>query len=85
MQFNKEKNCYYFLCPYQDCQLLIEVKKEDINCQIFRHGVYKENYKMLEPHLEKKECLRLKNNNLIYGCGKPFKFNGEKVEKCDYI
>ena len=85
MEFDKEKNCYYFYCPHQECQMLIEVKKEDINCKIFRHGIYKKNYKMLDPHLKKSECDRLKENDLIYGCGKPFKFDGVKVEICDYI
>ena len=45
------------------------------------------NPQQIQPHLPQQECEFLKNNNLIYGCGKPFKIteNGTKVEKCDYI
>lgn len=85
MFFDEKNGSYYFQCPHQDCKLLIEVKKKEINCKIFRHGIYKDNYKILDPHLKKEECLRLKKENLIYGCGKPFKFDGEKVEICDYL
>lgn len=85
VEYNNENNCYYFHCPYKDCNMLIEVKKDMINCKIFRHGIYKNNFNMMNPHEKKEECIRLKENNLIFGCGKPFKFDGEKVEICDYI
>lgn len=68
-------------CPH--CQGSIEVK--ELNCQIFRHGVLKSNGQPISPHLPKAECDRLFQQKLIYGCGKPFRFNGHEIEKCDYI
>ena len=56
MFFDEKNGSYYFQCPHQDCKLLIEVKKKEINCKIFRHGIYKDNYKILDPHLKKEEC-----------------------------
>ena len=62
---------------------------EQINCAIFRHGVYRTNYNQINPHLSKNECDKLINGDLIYGCSKPF-----QIEKkndiwiaiiCDYI
>jgi len=56
---------------------------------IYRHGVYKETLKQIDPHMKKEECDRLANKGLIYGCGKPFKIikeNGKyKIFKCEYI
>jgi hypothetical protein len=76
-------------CP--NCLDLIIINKSDFNCKIFRHGVYKINNKQIDPHLNKNECDRLFKEELIYGCGKPFKLlvdeKEEKyaTEKCDYI
>jgi hypothetical protein len=44
----------------------------------------------MNPHSSKEECDKMKNDDVIYGCGKPFRvFQDEshamKVEKCDYI
>lgn len=62
---------------------------EQLNCGIFRHGIYKSTLQQMEPHLSKKECLRLVNNNEIIGCGKPFRVTIQKntfqVDICDYI
>ena len=74
-------------CPH--CNEKIIISKNELNCCIFRHGIYKSSYEQIDPHLNKQECDRLKNNNLIYGCGKPFKIfqknNNYLSEKCDYI
>ena len=39
--------------------------------------------------MKKEECIRLKNEDIIYGCGMPFKLINENdqiyLEKCDYI
>ena len=74
-------------CPH--CNLMIFVFINEFNCRIFRHGIYKDNFRQIDPHLPKVECDRLKNNDLIIGCGKPFKLadtnNGTKAIKCDYI
>lgn len=75
-----------FLCPH--CIANIIIAKNEINCGIFRHGVYKIDNKQIDPHLSKQECDRLYNTNSIYGCGKPFKLVNNAqwtIEKCDYI
>ena len=72
-------------CPH--CSKFIIIEK--INCGIFRHGIIKSTLKQMEPHLPKDKCDHLKEENLIFGCGKPFQIlivNGEMVvQKCDYI
>lgn len=74
---------YYIKCPHCDIDILI--LSSEINCKIFRCGVYKKDGKSINPHASKNECDRLFKENLIYGCGKPFKFDGKKLEICDYI
>jgi len=78
---------YIFSCPH--CNQEIEVKKNELNCCIFRCGIYKNNYNQIPPHSSKIECNRLKNLDLIFGCSKPFKFiiidNVKKIIICDYI
>ena len=83
--YDKEKKSYYLECPHDDCKSLIIVEEKDINCKIFRHGVYKKDLKGIPPHTKMEECIRLKKEDLIYGCGRPFLFDGKKVEICDYI
>jgi hypothetical protein len=63
----------------------VEIKHADIACTIFRHGIYKHTGKQLSPHLCKKACDALATRKLIWGCGKPFKFDGTSVAVCDYI
>ena len=74
-------------CPH--CKDYIFVYLKEFNCKIFRHGVYKDSLKQINPHLPKKDCDKLKDNDLILGCGKPFKLiqKDDKIiaEKCDYI
>ena len=80
-----KNNEFEVKCPHCEEYIIIE----QINCAIFRHGIYKTNFIQINPHLPKNECDKLINNNLIYGCGKPF-----RIEKnndvwvaicCDYI
>lgn len=72
-------------CPHCEEYVVIE----QINCAIFRHGVMKTNLAQINPHLAKSECDKLKEQDLIYGCGKPFKIVNENNEwkaiECDYI
>ena len=63
----KEKE-FEVICPHCQCHVIIE----QINCCIFRHGIYKNNFNQINPHLSKSECEYLIKNELIYGCGKPF-------------
>ena len=65
-------------CPHCGGKVIIE----QINCGIFRHGVYK-NGAQVNPHMSKEECDRIKSD--IYGCGKPFKIEQNKAVICDYI
>jgi hypothetical protein len=62
---------------------------EKLNCGIFRHGIYKKNGKQLDPHSSKELCDKVTEENLIYGCGKPFQIVQETgtyiVKKCKYI
>ncbi len=56
-------------CPH--CQQLIEILA--INCAIFRCGIYRQTGEQLPPHLSKEECDRVAEQQLIFGCGKPFR------------
>uniref|UniRef100_A0A6C0KRL1 Uncharacterized protein n=1 Tax=viral metagenome TaxID=1070528 RepID=A0A6C0KRL1_9ZZZZ len=62
---------YHVICPH--CQGGILIHKSEVNCAIFRHGVYKTNMQQIPPHLPKEECDRLASAQLIEGCGKPFR------------
>jgi hypothetical protein len=72
-------------CPHCGEYVIIE----QINCAIFRHGVMKNNLVQINPHLAKNECDKLKELDLIYGCGKPFKVILQDNQwigiECDYI
>ncbi len=82
-------------CPH--CQEFVTILENELNCKIFRHGVYIHNMQPINPHSSKEECENLKKNNLIYGCSKPFQIielnddkdkdniKSYKVEICDYI
>ena len=83
IHFDEKENIYYFECPH--CKDVCAVHKNDIRCTIFRHAVYKKNLKFVNPHASQKECERWIKEDLIYGCTKPFKFDGKKVEICGYI
>lgn len=78
-----DNNIYRFKCPH--CNINIEVLKNQVNCKIFRCGIYKSTGKPIPPHTKKPECDRLVNQNLIYGCSKPFTMDGKNVNICDYI
>jgi hypothetical protein len=75
---------YLFTCPH--CNGYIIVHRHELNCRIFRHGVYKDIIEPIPPHTSKVECDRLIAENLIEGCGKPFRINDSmEAVKCDYI
>jgi hypothetical protein len=79
------KNDLTVLCPHCNLYVLIH----EINCAIFRHGVYKKDNQQMNPHASKEECDKCINENLIIGCGKPFKLvlenNVYNAIICDYI
>jgi hypothetical protein len=71
-------------CPH--CQGCMIIHKNEINCRIFRHGVMIKTQKQINPHEKKHICDMLKKNDLIYGCGKPFRLNNDNIpEICEYI
>tara|TARA_Y100000816_G_scaffold150197_1_gene106879 strand:- start:1083 stop:1349 length:267 start_codon:yes stop_codon:yes gene_type:complete len=81
------------VCPH--CESMMELIKSQINCAIYRHGVYKSTGQQIDPHAKKEICDKLVETDSIYGCGKPFKLFQNKnpisktieyyVEKCDYV
>lgn len=74
-------------CPH--CNETVQINILEINCAIFRHGVYKDTLQPISPHSSKEFCDSLVERDFIYGCGKPFKLlienNEYKTEICDYI
>lgn len=78
---------YVFRCRH--CNEDFVVNRNDFNCMILRHGVYKENMNNMNPHAPQSECDQLFQDGLIFGCGKPLKIievDGTfDVIICDYI
>jgi len=71
-------------CPH--CEDTIIIYKNEINCRIFRHAVYKKSKRPVNPHLSESKCKSLIKSKKVYGCCKPFKLNdSDKAEICDYI
>jgi hypothetical protein len=72
-------------CPHCKEYILIE----QLNCGIFRHGTFKHDGKQIDAHSNKNVCDYYVENNMIYGCGKPFQLflenNIIKIVICDYI
>jgi len=67
-------------CPHCSCYVdIIEV-----NCGIFRHCIYKDG-KQFYQHSTKELCDTAIEQNLVYGCGKPFRIIDGNVTTCDYI
>jgi len=72
-------------CPH--CKGYVEIIQ--INCAIFRHAIFILSGKQIDPHTTKDLCEQYIKDNLIYGCGKPFRIvikdNILITEICDYI
>jgi hypothetical protein len=77
----------FFNCPHCSKEILVFLK--DINCRIFRCGIFKDTFKQIDPHLPLHKCQQLIKENKIYGCAKPFEIiiNNNKyfIRICDYI
>jgi hypothetical protein len=82
-----QDNYIIVICPH--CTDYIYINTVEFNCKIFRHRVYKQTHRQIDPHLNKVECDRLYNENQIYGCGKPFILVEQDSRYstiiCDYI
>ena len=81
-------NQYHFKCP--NCDISIIVFKNELNCNIFRHAIFKDSYKQVHPHLSKEDCDFLLLNDKVFGCCKPFQIITDKNMQlhaviCDYI
>jgi hypothetical protein len=74
-------------CP--TCGGTILIYKNELNCRIFRHAVYKNNLQNINPHASKVECDKLVQENRIHGCARPFQVtisnNIFTAVLCDYI
>ena len=69
-------------CPH--CQQLIEIV--ELNCRIFRCGVYKNTGQPIPPHASRQECDQFIERDEIFGCGKPFRIDeSNSAVVCDYI
>jgi len=78
-------------CPHCKYPILIE----QLNCRIFRHGVFKIDGNQIDPHSPKELCDYYVKNGLILGCSKPFKIISNQHSTnnddqfiaviCDYI
>jgi hypothetical protein len=87
---DKTKRVYFIIkCP--NCFNDIFIYKDEINCHIFRHAVFKDTLQNINPHTPKDECDRLVNAGLVIGCAMPFQIilmdtsTDIMAEKCDYI
>lgn len=69
------------ICP--NCDNYIEIL--ELNCCIFRHGVYKVSKQQINPHSPKDVIEQLIKDDLILGCGKPFKIVNGLAVVCEYI
>jgi hypothetical protein len=76
---------FILTCPHCKNSFIVE----KINCAIFRHAVYKNSGKQIDPHASQELCNQLIITEQIYGCGKPMKviqINNEYLAiECDYI
>ena len=70
-------------CPH--CEDSLIIYKKELRCRVFRHGVYINNNKPINPHMPKNKCELLVKEKKIFGCGKPFRINKDKAEICGYI
>ncbi len=79
-----ENKRFYFECPH--CSVTVEVPRDWVACTIFRCGAYRTaGLPPIGPHTSRAECERLVREGLIWGCGRPFKFDGLRVSICEYI
>ena len=82
-EFDANSGMYIITCPH--CSNLLVVGKDEIRCKIFRHAVYKSTMEFIYPHTPKEKCEALVSAGVVYGCGKPFWFDGQTLSTCDYI
>ena len=80
--YSIEDETYYFLCPW--CEMMTSVHNTEIRCTIFRHANFKD-FSFVPPHASEDVCKSWLKDGIVWGCTKPFIFDGKTVKKCDYI
>lgn len=68
-------------CPH--CGGAVEII--ELSCGIFRHGVMIATSLQMDAHASEEICNNLIEQNLIYGCGKPFRIESNVAIVCDYL
>ena len=80
---NYRKDAIEFCCPH--CPTRIIVMNNEFNCRIFRCGQYMDKNKnmiQVPPHASEAEVNALKKtSNRFFGCGNPFRLQGEVGQK----
>lgn len=74
---------FYFPCPH--CSMMCQVPRNEIRCTIFRHAVFKKDFSFVPPHASKATCDKWIEDDIVYGCARPFKFDGKTVSIIGYI
>ena len=81
--FMRAAEDFIISCPH--CGGVVSIPRDGVRCGVFRHGVSIKDGTQVPPHAPKAECDRLAEEGLIYGCGKPFCFDGAAVAICGYV
>jgi hypothetical protein len=85
MYYSIIKDMFIVTCPH--CQEFVQIAQ--VNCAVFRHGVYKDTFEQVSPHLSLNHCTELRSTGRVYGCCKPFKVvlkdGTYEAVVCDYI
>jgi hypothetical protein len=81
--YNAEERTYYFECPH--CMGMCQVPRELVRCRIFRHAVSRVTLQYMDPHATEEACAGWVERGEIYGCGRPFTFDGRTARTCGYI
>jgi len=68
------------ICPH--CGGFIEILQ--LNCGIFRHGIFKANGQQIPPHAPKEAIEAWLAAGALRGCGQPFRVVHGKAILCDY-
>jgi hypothetical protein len=76
------EDTWIFKCPH--CGGSVSVAKSQINCKIFRHAMLKSDGTQVSPHASRSVCDALVASDSIWGCGKPFAFDGVTVAVCSW-
>jgi len=70
---------FNIVCPY--CDGAVQIKRKDLNCRVFRHGVHTITNIGINPHMTESAVELMIQNNLLRGCGKQFIFDGKTTQK----